>query len=489
MHGDDAIQGRYLWHGPRLWAASAVLGAGAGWLLSRAAPMPVGANGAPEIPLWLVAPFGVLLLSIAVVPLASARWWHRHFPDVSFFLGALVAAYYVIAVKGPSAMGSLSLGQEKVAHAGLEFYSFIALVGGLFVVAGGVLIEFKGRGGPVFNAVILLIGAVLANVVGTTGASMLLVRPFMRANEGRLHPLHIVLFIFIVSNCGGCLTPIGDPPLYLGYIKGVPFLWTLEHLWHDWLVTVGGLLVVFVVIDLWVEKRVKATREREGLPELAPAAVFPVPRIAGGVGIVCLVLMIAGVFVDPLLHKVAPHLPHLPYGATFQVLVAGASYMLAPRKILVANDFSFFPVKEVGLLFLGIFMTMIPALGYLAANGGKLGVDNPTAFYFATGALSAMLDNAPTYLNFLQVAVPGELTRESIGVLISTPEGVRDLMGISTGAVFFGAMTYIGNGPNFMVRTIAESHGVRMPSFFGYLAWALVLLLPVLVVQWLLFIR
>lgn len=478
-----------MWHGPRVWAVSAVLGVGGGWLLSRVAPMPMGADGAPEIPLWMVVPFALLLLSIAVVPLVNARLWHRHFPDVSFFLGALVAAYYVVAVKGPSAMGSLSLGQEKVAHAGLEFYSFIALVGGLFVVAGGVLIEFRGRGGPLFNAAILLVGAVLANVVGTTGASMLLVRPFMRANEGRLHPLHLVMFIFIVSNCGGCLTPIGDPPLYLGYIKGVPFLWTLEHLWHDWLVTVGGLLVVFVVIDLWVEKRVRAAREREGLPELAPAAMLPVPRIAGGVGLVCLVLMIGGVFVDPLLHRVAPHLPHLPYGATFQVLVAAASYVLAPKKILEANDFTFFPVKEVGLLFMGIFMTMIPALGYLAANGGKLGVDNPTAFYFATGALSAMLDNAPTYLNFLQVAVPGELTRESIAVLISSPEGVRDLMGISTGAVFFGAMTYIGNGPNFMVRTIAESHGVKMPSFFGYLAWALVLLLPVLVVQWLLFIR
>jgi Na+/H+ antiporter NhaD/arsenite permease-like protein len=212
-------------------------------------------------------------------------------------------------------------------------------------------------------------------------------------------------------------------------------------------------------------------------------------RVRGGAGLACLVLMIAGVFIDPVLHRLAPGLPHLPFGATFQIAVACVAYALAPRDILNRNDFSFFPVKEVGVLFAGIFLTMLPALGYLAANGARLGLETPTAYYFGTGALSAVLDNAPTYLNFLQVAVPGDLSRESVAVLIGEPAGVRVLMAISTGAVFFGAMTYIGNGPNFMVRTIAESAEVRMPSFLGFTLWAVVLLLPVLVVQWALFIR
>jgi Na+/H+ antiporter NhaD/arsenite permease-like protein len=297
------------------------------------------------------------------------------------------------------------------------------------------------------------------------------------------------MFIFIVSNCGGCLTPIGDPPLYLGYIKGVPFLWTLEYLWKDWAFTVAGLLGVFVVIDLWVERRVRESRAANGQPPLAPAAWFPSVRVRGSTGIVCLGLMILGVFVDPILHRVAPQLPHLPFGATFQIIVAGASYALAPREILERNDFSFFPVKEVGLLFVGIFLTMIPALGYLAFHGPKLGLDTPTAFYFGTGFLSAVLDNAPTYLNFLQVAVPGDLSKEAVAALIATEKGHLELVAISTGAVFFGAMTYIGNGPNFMVRTIAEAAEVKMPSFFAYVLWALAFLLPVLVLQWALFIR
>lgn len=486
MKGDDRLEGKFLWHGPRLWVVSALLGALAGWGLTHLLT-PTYSDGKPTVPLVLVAPFALLLLSIATGPLINPRAWHRHFPDVAFFLGALVAAYYVTGYT-QAPQGAMSYGAEKVVHAGLEYYAFIALVGGLYVVSGGVLIELKGRAGPLYNCLILLVGAVLANVVGTTGASMLLIRPFMRANEGRLHFLHVVMFIFIVSNCGGCLTPIGDPPLYLGYIKGVPFLWTLVHLWRDWAFTVGVLLVIFYALDSIIESRVTAQRRSAGKPDLPEAAWFPRVSIRGTAGLVCLALMIGGVFIDPLLERYAHGLPHLPYGATFQIAVAAAAYAMAPRDILSRNDFSFFPVKEVGLLFIGIFLTMIPALGYLAANGSKLGLDSPTAFYFGTGTLSAVLDNAPTYLNFLQVAVPGELNRESIAAMLVAADG-HILAAISTGAVFFGAMTYIGNGPNFMVRTIAESAEVKMPSFLGYAVWAMLLLLPVLVAQWWLFIR
>lgn len=490
MHGDDTIHTKFFWHGPRMWLLTAFIGAAAGYGLTHLLP-PVYTDGSatPTISLPLVVPFAALLLSIAIVPLVNARAWHRHFPDVAFFLGGIVAAYYLVGYSRPGYAGTTSYGTEMALHAGLEYYAFIALVGGLYVVSGGVLIEMRGRAGPVYNCVLFAIGAVLANLVGTTGASMLLIRPFMRANEGRLHPLHVVFFIFIVSNCGGCLTPIGDPPLYLGFIKGVPFEWTLQHLWPDWLFTNGLLIGLFFVVDSVFEKRTASKRAAEGLPALAPAAGLPRVSVRGAVGLVCLVLMIAGVFIDTTLYRVAPNLPHLPYGATFQIIVAVVSYFLAPKDILARNDFSFFPVKEVGLLFLGIFVTMMPALGYLAANGHKLGIDSPTTFYFATGALSAVLDNAPTYLNFLQVAVPGELTRVSVAELLATGPGVKELMAISTGAVFFGAMSYIGNGPNFMVRTIAETAGVKMPSFFAYSLWACVFLLPILVAQWWLFIR
>ncbi|MDX2131528.1 MAG: sodium:proton antiporter [Planctomycetota bacterium] len=488
MHGDDRVEGKFLWYGPRLWVVTALLGVLAGWGATRLLPPTFDDAGIPIIPLALVAPFALLLLTIAVAPLVDARWWHQHFPDVAFFLGALIATYYLIAFR-PAAPGAPGYGSHAILHAGMEYYSFIALVGGLYVVSGGILIDLRGRAGPMFNVFLLAFGAIVSNAIGTTGASMLLIRPFMRANHGRLTPLHIVMFIFIVSNCGGSLTPIGDPPLYLGYLKGVPFFWTTAALIGDWAFTVGALLTIFFVIDTALERATERARALAHLAPLEPAAFFPKPRIRGTTGLICLGLMIAGVFIDPALHAFAPHLPQLPFGATFQILVAATAYVLTPKETLKANEFSFFPVKEVGILFLGIFLTMIPALGYLAANGSSLGIDSPTAFYFGTGALSAVLDNAPTYLNFLQVAVPGELTPDAVRTLLQSPGGRANVIAISTGAVFFGAMTYIGNGPNFMVRTIAESAGVKMPSFFGYLFRAIALLLPVLVVHWVIFIR
>jgi Na+/H+ antiporter NhaD/arsenite permease-like protein len=487
MHGDDEIRGVRLRHGPHIWLLSLGVGLGLGVLGAKWLPMVYDAAGLPVIPLWLVAPFALLLASIALMPFVSERVWHRHFPDFSFFFGGLIAGYCLAGITRVAPGHSLSIGQHAVVHALAEYYAFVALVCGLFVVSGGILVRVDGRGRPGLNTALLALGAVLANVVGTTGASMLLIRPFMRLNEGRLRPIHVVLFIMIVSNCGGALTPIGDPPLYLGFLKGVPFFYPLTHFWGEWLLVVASLLIVYFVVDTRIDRNVAVT-----FPPLDPKTLERRPfavSIRGGPGLICLALMIAGVFIDPALKSYAG-IEGYPAGATFQLLVAVAAYTLADRKIHEENQFSFFPVKEVGLLFLGIFLTMIPALGYLAVNGGRFGLTNPTAYYFATGGLSAILDNAPTYLNFLQISLaPAEVSKESIAAMLATDAGRATIAAISTSAVFFGAMTYIGNGPNFMVRAIAQSAGVRMPSFFGYVFWAVVILLPILIVNWFVFIR
>lgn len=481
----DAVRSRVL---------STAMGLGLGALLSFLVPVQMGDRG-PEIPIWLLAPFGLLLASIALMPFISVRIWHRHYADFALFFGGVVAGYYLLAYTGTAEGQTLSYGQEKMIHAALEYYSFIALVGGLFVVSGGILVDLRGRGGPRINTALLTAGAVIANIVGTTGASMLLIRPFMRINKGRLRPMHIVLFIFIVSNCGGLLTPIGDPPLYLGFLKGVPFLWPSQALWASWIFTVGVLLAVFYIYDRWVgeaQAEVGPPHARE--PEAAMLTATEIHerrglRIQGVFGLMCLALMIGGVFIDPLLSRVGV-LHGVPVGPTFQILVAIAAYRFSPRVILAENDFSFEPVKEVGILFLGIFATMVPALAFLSINGHQLGLTSTTSFYFGTGALSAVLDNAPTYLNFFQVAYgPEEISRSGIGLWLATEEGPPLLAAIATGAVFFGAMTYIGNGPNFMVKAIAESASVRMPSFFGYTLRACIILLPILILHWLVLVR
>lgn len=446
------------------WAAAGAGGVVAG-VLGGVAYGGAGTAGAvatqvaPTIPLWLVAPFALLLLTIAVAPLLAPRWWHHFFPHVSLALGGLVGGFYGAAYGG--------YGVGTLQHAGLEYFSFVALVVGLFVVTGTIFVELPSKPGPFSNAGILLVGALLANVVGTTGASMLLIRPFMRINKGRLRPLHVVFFILIVSNCGGCLTPIGDPPLYLGYLSGVPFSWPLLHLWESWLMVNLVLVGACFGVDVLFDRNLPSEQP-------PPGAKF---RIVGGVNFVWLGLLIGAIFI-----------PH-PWGPLVQVACAFGAYRTASKAALASNEFTFFPAKEVALLFLGIFLTMMPALGYLAQNGAKLGIDSPTTFYFATGVLSAVLDNAPTYLNFLQVAVPGELSRASVAALLASPAGVANLEAISLGAVLFGALTYIGNGPNFMVRSVAEAGGVKMPSFFLYAAMAGAILLPVLVLNWAVFVR
>ena len=478
------------------------------------APEAGGSHGtshahAPVIPLILCLPFALLLASIAVMPFINLHFWHHHYPDFAFFLGSGVLVYYLVAFD--------SYGAHTMLHVGAEYFAFIALVGGLFVASGGILVDIRSRGTPRSNTLLLAAGAVLANIVGTTGASMLLIRPFLRMNEGRLRPLHVLFFIFIVSNCGGCLTPIGDPPLYLGFLKGVPFEWTLTHLWPMWLTTNGMLLVMFAVYDANSFKpSLHDGRERLFDPSHRS------PLIVGRPALIVLLLIVACVFIDPLLKRFVPGPPLVgfPVGATIQVVLAFAAYFVSRPSIRHSNGFTFDPVKEVGFLFVGIFLTMAPALGYLEANSSKLGLESPTQYYFATGSLSALLDNAPTYASFLQAAlgvlhIP--LSPEGIETfirctfdIVHTGDGAEAvhvrfhgqtlLEAISLGAVFFGAMTYIGNGPNFMVKSIVDAaaakdrqtgsgEGVQMPSFFGYLGWAMVILLPVLVLNWLIWVR
>lgn len=437
----------------------------------------------PTIPLILVVPFATLLMSIALMPFISERFWHHHFPDFAFLLGGITAGYYLLGFNQPYTHG-MTYGLYQMYHVGHEYVAFIALVGGLYVASGGIVIDIQGRGRPMANVLLLAFGAVFANIVGTTGASMLLIRPFMRLNAGRLRAVHIVMFILIVSNCGGALTPIGDPPLYLGYLKGVPFFWSAEHLWPMWLTCVGALLVTLFAIDSVVERQVR----REAPTKQAVLQRYAV-RVRGTSGIIALAVIIGAVFIDPFLAgRVDTH--GIPVGPLVQIIAAVVAYFVASRNNLAANEFNFFPVKEVGLLFIGIFATMAPALGYLAFHGASFGIDTPTKFYFATGSLSGVLDNAPTYANFLQIAFgPREMTVDTLRAFVATPEGAELLRAVSLSAVFFGAFTYIGNGPNFMVKALAERAGVRMPSFFGYVFRSALFLTPAIILVWAIFIR
>ncbi|MFI5382126.1 MAG: sodium:proton antiporter [Tepidisphaerales bacterium] len=419
------------------------------------------------IPGCLVSPFALLLFLIAAAPLSPDRfkhWWERNFHLVSLGLAAFVAAYYLMTVP---------LGGGELARTAGEYFSFIALIGSLFVVSGGIHLTVKGEATPAANVVFLLVGALLANVVGTTGASMVLIRPFIRMNKVRVGPHHIVFFIFLVSNVGGSLTPIGDPPLFLGYLRGVPFFWLPEHVALAWVFTVGAILAAFYCFDLRSFRRAPA-KIREEI-----SRAHETWRFEGKINLLFLGVIIAAVFV-----------PERHFAREALMLgAAAASYFLTPKPVHEENHFSFGPIKEVAWLFLGIFATMLPALDYLEVHGQEFKFTRPAHYYFATGALSSVLDNAPTYVNFLKLAevrntapaavagAPGEITR--VHALIG--DHPLMLVAVSLGAVFFGAMTYIGNGPNFMVKSIATSAGVHTPNFVAYiLRYSLPVLLPIL---------
>lgn len=425
------------------------------------------------MPLWACAPFAILLVLIAIGPLFFHHFWEHHYPKVSIALGA-IAAGILFWVMPEHAW-------HRIGHSMLEYYDFLALIGSLFVISGGILIKIQGRSTAGANTAILATGAALSNLVGTTGASMLLIRPFLRFNRHRFSPHLVVFFIFIVSNVGGALTPIGDPPLFLGYLKGVPFFWMLDHATIYWLLIMGIMLGMF-----WVVDRPEARR--------SPSDKVPfdiqlrgVQQIAFLVAILALVLIQKAHF----LHAV----PHWIIGladGTLMIVVAAISYKVAEKDILRENEFNFGPLWEVGLLFFGIFLTMIPALEYLGQNAEHLGVKEPWQFFIATGLFSAVLDNAPTFLTFLSMElglVHLDINNATaVPELLATADGSAVVLAISLGAVFWGAMTYIGNGPNFMVRNIAMQAGVPCPNFVEYVyKYSVPFLLPVLLLlAWLL---
>lgn len=415
----------------------------------------------PAAPPYMALPFALLLAAIAVAPFVNHQWWERHYAKVSMALGAVTAGYYLFWLNDPARLG-------RVAH---EYASFIALIGSLYVVAGGIHLQVRGRGTPGRNCLFLLVGALAANVVGTTGASMLLIRPFLRMNRGRLATFHVVFFIFIVSNIAGCLTPIGDPPLFLGYLKGVPFWWVLEHCWRPWLIAVGAVLAVYYGVD-----RLHSSRRPEAVTDVAPEGW----HFDGLHNIAFLAAILGAVFVDE------------PVGLREAIMVgaAAASWRTTQKEVYAANEFQFGPIQEVAWLFIGIFMTMAPLLDYLTLNAKGLGVNTETQLYWLTGVLSGVLDNAPTYVAFLATALGnGGLSAErpaDVAAFVATSGS--HVLAISLGAVFFGAMTYIGNGPNFMVRAIAQQSGVKTPNFFAYiLRYSVPVLGPVFALVWVLF--
>jgi Na+/H+ antiporter NhaD/arsenite permease-like protein len=411
------------------------------------------------LPLWSVLPFGLMLLAIALMPILGAELWehNRNKAAVSLILGAPVAAW--IAFLKP----------EVVALVVHEYAAFIILLGALFVIAGGIVVRGSLAGTPRVITAILGTGAVLASVIGTTGASMLLIRPLLRATATRRHRAHaVVFFIFVASNAGGLLTPLGDPPLFLGFLRGVPFTWTLG-LWRPWLLVNGLLLAIFLVADTVLFRREGPAEKPSGEPE-APL------RLAGTVNF----LYLAGVVV--LL--VASGLLGLPTGVqeAGMLFLAGLSLLTTRGSLREENGFTWAPIAEVALLFAGIFATMIPALAILNTRGAELGLTEPWQYFWASGILSSFLDNAPTYLTFASTAsgVVGT-DAANLAQLIASERGARLLAAVSMGSVFMGANTYIGNGPNFMVKAIAEQGGVRMPGFFGYMAYSVGILIPIFV--------
>ena len=470
-----------------------------------------GHGAAYSVPPLLMIPFAALLLAIALMPFIHKHFWEHNYPYVSYALGIFVVFYYLFAIGGGATI--------KVYHTMLEYISFIALIGSLFVVTGGIVIKLKNEGNPVINSAILFIGSILANIIGTTGASMLLIRPFIRINHRRIRPYLIMFFIFTISNVGGALTPIGDPPLFLGYLQGVPFFWVIEHVIQMWAVAIFLIIGIFFAADYFYfskdkmsglekkahalaehgssqhaeekpkdgniqaaekkdakkKKKHKKDEEDDGiLPDEDETLKF---KLLGITNFVFLFIILIAVFLPT------------PWRELIMLACAVAAYKSTPKKNHIENGFNFDPIKEVAILFIGIFATMMPALDWLEANAASLGIKTPGQFYWGSGVLSSFLDNAPTYLNFLSAA-KGLNGVEHVSGLLATPALSQYVIAISLGSVFFGAMTYIGNGPNFMVKNISEQMNVKMPSFFGYVfLYSIPVLIPVFALVWALFLR
>ena len=459
--------GRFLGAALGLVAASPALAAEAGF------------NGGNLSPLWIV-PFAGILFSIAVAPVTVPSFWHQHFGKTSAFwaLAFLVpfAGYY-----------GVDMALREVVHTLLaEYVPFIILLLALFTVSGGIHIRGNLHGSAHLNTGILALGTMLASVMGTTGAAMLLIRPLLRANDNRRHRAHVVMFfIFLVANIGGALTPLGDPPLFLGFLKGVDFFWTTKAMLWPTLLASMFLLALFYLVDAWFWRREHEVRA----PDRDPTPDQPI-RIDGKINFLFLlailaIVLLSGVWKPEVSIDIAGTTRELQ-GIVRDVsllAIAWASWRLTPQSVRHAHHFTWGPIVEVAKLFAGIFLTIIPAITMLRAGSeGALapvvalvtsadGLPNDAMYFWVTGVLSSFLDNAPTYLVFFNLA--GGDAAALMGPMAST------LTAISLGAVFMGANTYIGNAPNFMVKAIAEARGVRMPSFFAYLGWAMLVLAPI----------
>jgi Na+/H+ antiporter NhaD/arsenite permease-like protein len=407
------------------------------------------------IPLYICAPFVALLLLIAIMPLAFPHFWEKNRNK------AIIAAIVSI----PVFIYMLANSPAELVKTAIEYISFILLLASLFIISGGILITGDLKATPIVNTIFLLIGAVIANLIGTTGASMLLIRPLLKTISERKHIIHIpVFFIFIVSNIGGSLTPLGDPPLFLGYLRGVPFTWTLR-LFPMWLTAIAILLIIFYIWDSFCYRKEKRTDILQDNKVASPL------KIAGSINL----LFLAGVVLAVFFQVPAP------YRELSMILMAILSLIFTKKEFRKANKFTFGPISEVAILFAGIFITMVPLLILLETKGATLGIIKPWQYFWAAGGLSSFLDNAPTYLTFTALAESVTKSIGASGFPIVHGIGVRQdlLLAISCGAVFMGANTYIGNGPNFMVKSIAEEQGVKVPHFFGYMMYSSLILLPV----------
>ncbi len=432
--------------------------------------------------LWGV-PFAGLLLSIALMPLLVPSFWHHHFGKVAAAWGLAFLAPFAVMFGAPAA--GISLVHALVA----EYIPFVILLTALYTVSGGIYIRGNLHGSPGLNTAILAIGAVLASFMGTTGASMLLIRPLIRANDNRKHVAHVVVFfIFIVSNAGGSLTPLGDPPLFLGFLKGVDFFWTVSHIFPETLFLVGALLAIFYALDSWYYHRREETLPVDPTPD-SRAIGFDGKLNFVLLGVVVALVLASGFWKSSVSWTIAGAEVGLPglMRDVGLIVVALVSFKLTPAQVHADNQFGWGPMQEVAKLFAGIFLTIIPVIAMLKAGvNGPFGAvvsavtrpdgsPDPAMYFWATGALSSFLDNAPTYLVFFNTAGGDP------AVLMTTL--APTLAAISAGAVFMGANTYIGNAPNMMVKAIAEDRGVKMPSFFGYMLWSGGILVPLFVVM------
>lgn len=434
-----------------------------------------------DVPFWTAIPFALLLGCIALLPLVREHWWHLNRNKAIVAIGfSLPVAIYLLAIDGRTRGEST----HQLLHELAEYASFIILLFGLYTISGGILLLGDIPGRPRTNTLFLALGAILANFIGTTGASMVLIRPVLRINLSREHKSHLpIFFIFIVSNCGGLLTPLGDPPLFLGFLQGVDFFWTMR-LWREWLLVNALLLAIFYVWD-------SIAFRKESARALKREATLLHPLRLSGVALNGSLLL--GLLLIVVFHSkaVGQHFGnwlgqgdltlHRPWGEMFILAFAMLSLLLTPGSIRRGNQFTWGPIVEVGVLFIGIFVTMVPALTLLRLHGNALNLTSPVQYFWLTGLLSSILDNAPTYLTFATLAA-GE---HDLGWLSLNKPSI--LAAISCGAVFMGAITYIGNGPNFMVKAIAEAHGYRMPSFGKFALYSFGILMPVFVLVTILF--